>query len=241
MTVESLARRASIESDSDEAVVAERLMARQRAASREHAVFLADLARLWVERDDPEVRDDREEMDLVAAIALRTTTSFAGSQLRDAHLALTDLPRTYAQLAAGVMPVEWFTRLVVAVRALTQVQRDQVDQRVATWQLASIPAESFRRHLKTLIAWFTAEQKPTCPQELRDVTFEPSPAEDGTACVRLTGPIPELVSFTRRLDQWCRTSSATPWPRGPRCLSISMGRPRPTGDHCRWRRCGMRS
>ena len=179
-------------------------MARQRAASREHAVFLADLARLWVERDDPKVRDDREEMDLVAAIALRTTTSFAGSQLRDAHLALTDLPRTYAQLAAGVMPVEWFTRLVVAVRALTQVQRDQVDQRVATWQLASIPAESFRRHLKTLIAWFTAEQKPTCPQELRDVTFEPSPAEDGTACVRLTGPIPELVSFTRRLDQSAR-------------------------------------
>src|SRR5690625_4109488 len=169
-----------------------------------HAVFLADLARLWVERDDPEVRDDREEMDLVAAIALRTTTSFAGSQLRDAHLALPDLPRTYAQLAAGVMPVEWFTRLVVAVRALTQVQRDQVDQRVATWQLASIPAESFRRHLKTLIAWFTAEQKPTCPQELRDVTFEPSPAEDGTACVRLIGPIPELVSFTRRLDQSAR-------------------------------------
>src|SRR5690625_5291398 len=137
LTVESLARRASIESDSDEAVVAERLMARQRAASREHAVFLADLARLWVERDDPEVRDDREEMDLVAAIALRTTTSFAGSQLRDAHLALTDLPRTYAQLAAGAMPVERFTRLVVAVRALTQVQRDQVDQRVATWQLRS--------------------------------------------------------------------------------------------------------
>src|SRR5699024_4748654 len=36
LTVESLARRASIGSDSDEAVVAERLMARQRAASREH-------------------------------------------------------------------------------------------------------------------------------------------------------------------------------------------------------------
>src|SRR5690625_7210047 len=81
--VESLARRASLESDSDEAVVAERLMARQRAASREHAVFLADLARLWVERDDPKERDDREEMDLVAAIALRTTTSFAGSPLRE--------------------------------------------------------------------------------------------------------------------------------------------------------------
>src|SRR5699024_2234136 len=101
-------------------------------------------------------------------------------------------------------PLRTLTDGSVAVRALTQVQRDQVDQRVATWQLASIPAESFRRHLKTLIAWFTAEQKPTCPQELRDVTFEPSPAEDGTACVRLIGPIPELVSFTRRLGQSAR-------------------------------------
>src|SRR5690625_1454803 len=101
-------------------------------------------------------------------------------------------------------PLRTLTDGSVAVRALTQVQRDQVDQRVATWQLASIPAESFRRHLKTLIAWFTAEQKPTCPQELRDATFEPSPAEAGTACVRLTGPIPELVSFTRRLGQSAR-------------------------------------
>src|SRR5690625_7436349 len=91
-------------------------MARQRAASREHALLLADLALLWVERDDPELRDGREEMDLVAAIALRTTTAMAGSQLRDAHIAVTDLPRTYAQLAAGIMPVEWLTRLLAAVR-----------------------------------------------------------------------------------------------------------------------------
>src|SRR5690625_6025756 len=56
LTVESLARRASIESDSDEAVVAERLMARQRAASREHAVFLADLARLRSEDHTSELQ-----------------------------------------------------------------------------------------------------------------------------------------------------------------------------------------
>lgn len=176
LTPEGLAKRADIEPDGTEAVIAERLLSRQRAASREHAKLLADLAALWVDRDDTDLRDDREEMDLVAAIALRTTTSYAASQLRDAHIALTDLPETYAFLAAGVMPAEWFDRLVRSVRALTPFQRGQVDDRVATWDLASIPADRYRRELKLLVAWFTTRGQRSAPEQSRDVTLEPSPA-----------------------------------------------------------------
>lgn len=223
-----------IEPHSPEAVVAERLMGRQRASSREHAAYLADLSLLWVDRDDADLRDGREEMDLVAAIALRTTTSFAGSQLRDAHTAVTDFPETFALLGAGVMPVEWFDRLVRTTRALTPYQRGQIDERIATWELASIPADSYRRNLKQLVCWFTTREQKPSPQASRDVVLEPSADDDGTACMRLTGPTPELMAFTRRLDQSARAvqnqqrsalADGAPVPFDPEGEAAATGRP----------------
>lgn len=200
----SLADRADLEEGTVAHGAATRLLERGRIASREHAERLRDVAALWVERDDEDLREDREESDVAVAIALRTTTSRAATLLRDAHMALTDLPATFARLEAGDMPVEWFDRLLRELRDLTAFQRARIDERVSSWDLASLPADSYRRALSLLLAWFVSAEPEIAPQEQRDVALELPPVADGTACLRITGPIPEILALSRRLDAAAR-------------------------------------
>lgn len=205
LTVHSLADRVGLDADSAELSTAERLIARERRGSREHAQLLREIAALWVESDDDVRPDDREQADLLVGIALRTTTSKAGTLLRDAHIALHELPRVFARLESGDLPVEWFERVLRTVREFTPTQRTQVDEQVAEWDLASIPVARFRRELRLLAAWLVREGEGVPrPEDLRDVSLERSMVDDGTACLRITGPVPEIHALTQRLDAGAR-------------------------------------
>nr|WP_276545816.1 HNH endonuclease signature motif containing protein [Brachybacterium muris] len=206
LTDETVAERAGVDADTPQGDAAVRLLALQRHQSAEHARLLRELAPLWVASEEGEsAPDDREEADLVVAVALRTTTGRAGTLLRDAHLAIDELPRLFARLEAGDLPVEWHQRILRSVRELTPAQRSELDTRVAAWDLASIPVQRFRRELRLLIAWLhQAGQNAPRPEDLRDVALEGSPVDDGTATLRITGPVPEILSLARRLDASAR-------------------------------------
>jgi len=200
LTEDSLLRRGGVEPGDADARTIARLLEEEREDSRRHARRLQDLAPFWIDHEDPDLDDDREERSLAVAIATRTTTALASYRIDDAHTAVTELPRTFERLAAGEMPVEWHTRMMKAVRDLTPVQRAQVDAIVASWDLASVPADRFRDELRQLRSWFDRELVAKRPEELRDVTLEGSGHDDGTACLRITGPIPEILDLARRLD-----------------------------------------
>ncbi|EYT50129.1 HNH endonuclease [Brachybacterium muris UCD-AY4] len=202
LTEETVAERAGIDADTPQGDAAVRLLALQRHQSAEHARLLRELAPLWVAPEDGEsAPDDREEADLVVAVALRTTTVRAGTLLRDAHLAVDELPRLFARLEAGDLPVEWHQRILRSVRELTPAQRFELDTRVAAWDLASIPVQRFRRELRLLIAWLhQAGQNAPRPEDLRDVALEGSPVDDGTATLRITGPV-LLIAWLHQAGQ----------------------------------------
>ncbi|WP_226831999.1 DUF222 domain-containing protein [Brachybacterium sp. FME24] len=180
----------------------------QRDASRARAALLAQAAAFWVDHEDPDQADDRAAADLAVAIALRTTTPKATYLLRDAHLAVDELPATFERLACGDMPSEWFDKLVKEVRNLTPFQRTEIDELVSAWDLASIPADRFFDELRLLRAWYDIDGARPLPEDTRDVALEHSPDDDGTACLRITGPIPEIHSLAARLDAAAKSVQA---------------------------------
>ncbi|WP_422117605.1 HNH endonuclease [Brachybacterium sp. UNK5269] len=200
LTEESLITRGGLTPGSPDAAAAVRLMESEREASRSHAARLLDVAAFWIDRSDPDLALEREELDLAVAIALRTTTAAAGYLIKDAHIAVAEMPRTFERLAAGDMPTEWHQRMLKSVRDLTAFQRSQIDERIALWDLPSIPADRFRDELRLLVAWYETDSVRRRPEESRDVALDGGSRNDGTACLRVTGPIPEILAVVRRLD-----------------------------------------
>ena len=200
LTEESLIKRGKLTPGTPDAAAAVRLMESEREASRAHASRLLDIAAFWIDRRDPELTAEREELDLAIAIALRTTTATASHLIKDAHISVKEMPRTFERLAVGDMPTEWHQRMLKSVRDLTSSQRSQIDERIARWDLPSIPADRFRDELRLLVAWYETDGVRRRPEEARDVALERSTSNDGTACLRVTGPIPEILALARRLD-----------------------------------------
>ena len=197
LTAGSLFSRGGLEPGSVDAAAIAGMMEREREESRRHARHLLDLAPFWIDHEDPDLADDREERSLAIAIALRTTTAAASSRIRDAHRAFAEMPCTFERLAAGDMPKDWHQRMLRAVNDLTPFQRGEVDRHIAAWDLASIPADRFRDELRQVIAWCEREQPRRCPEHSRDVTVEASGRDDVVASLRVTGPIPEILSLAR--------------------------------------------
>ena len=208
LTEESLVSRGGLVAGSADAATAARLWESEREDARRHAQRLVDLAAFWVDEDDPDVPLDREEHGLAVAIALRTTTASASCMIHDAQIAVGEMPRTFARLAAGDMPKSWHERMMRAVRDLTPFQRSQLDDHVAGWDLASIPADRYRDELRQLVSWFEKDRPRTRPEDSRDVTIKTSGRDDGIACLSITGPIPEILSLGRRLDAAARAVQA---------------------------------
>ena len=202
LTPQTLLERADVTSQSSEAETVLRIFHRRR---QEHAALyiaeIRDLAALWSEGDEAE---EKAVHALAAAAGLRAKLTRGEDRLRDAHLAVTDLPACFARVAEGALPVEWFEWLIRSVLRLTSHQRRLVDERVAAWQLEAIDVERFYRELRTLIAWFGADAAQETPQEQRSLFIQPSPDGDGTACLMVRGPIPEITAFGRRLDTAAR-------------------------------------
>jgi hypothetical protein len=202
LTAEALVDRAEVTPRTPEAETVLRIFRRRR---QEHAAFyvaeMRDLASLWSEEDEG---DEKALHALAAAAGLRAKLPRGEDRLRDAHLAVTDLPSCFARVGEGALPVEWFEWLLRSVLRLTPPQRRQVDERVAAWQLEAIDVERFYRELRHLIDWFGRAAVQESPQEQRSVFVRPSPEGDGTACVMIRGPIPEIIAFGRRLDAAAR-------------------------------------
>ena len=200
LTPTSLITRGKLKAGSADASAVAGMMETVREESRRHARHLLDLAPFWIDHENPDLADDREERSLAIAIALRTTTALASYRIRDAHIALAEMPRTFERLASGEMPKEWHQRMLKAVREFAPSQRSLADEYIAAWDLASIPADRFHDELRQLVSWFEREEPRHCPEHSRDVTVESSGRDDGIACLRVTGPIPEILSLARRLD-----------------------------------------
>lgn len=202
LTPDTLPGRAGLAAHSPEAGTVLRIFDRRRQALA--ALYVAetrDLASLWDEEDEG---DEKALHALAAAVGLRTRLSRGEDRLRDAHLAVADLPRSLTRVEEGVLPVEWFEWLVRSVLRLDRRQRRQVDERVAAWDLASIDVARFYRELRLLVVWFGRPAHQESPQEQRRVDIHPSPEGDGTGCVIIRGPIPEITALGRRLDAAAR-------------------------------------
>jgi len=180
------------------------------AASRGMAADMTSLARFWVDPDapggDPGEADDA---DLRVALALRVTEHVAHRRIHQAHVTVTELPHLHTRLAAGELPVPWMTRVLTKTRDLTADQRAEVDAEVASWDLA-ITAEQFTRQLGLIVAQIrsrrplAAEQ---APEAHRRVEVGPVD-EEGLACLRVLGPVPEIRSLAVRLDAAARAVQA---------------------------------
>lgn len=204
LTEDSLVGRGGLEPASADATTASRLLHAVQEDSRRHALHLKRLAAFHVAEDDFE----REEHTLAVAIALRTTTDKARRLILDAHIAYTEMPRTLERLARGEMPVEWHERMLRATRDMTPFRRGEIDERIGAWDLASIPSDRFFAELRTLVAWCDSHDAAPDPVQSRCVELEKGFRDDGTASLRITGPIPEILAVARRLDSSARSVQA---------------------------------
>ncbi|APX34630.1 hypothetical protein BH708_04480 [Brachybacterium sp. P6-10-X1] len=213
---DSFAARSHVEPGCVEEQLARALFATHHEEALAYAGRLRKLAMLW---DDTSEEGDMNA--ILVADARRVTLDQARTQLSDAATAVVGLPRTLARLEAGHLPVTWFEQLLRRTRRLTSDQCRQVDVRVAEWDLENIAADRFSRELGTLIAWFGMAAVRETPTEQRDVSLEINPDHDGTACLHVTGPIPEILDLSRRLDLAARAV------QGEQRRAVTEGRPAP--------------
>ena len=171
------------------------------AESRQFAAKLRHTAQYWPQDDiDPVLRD---ESDLVVSQALRCSTTHASRLLEDAHTAVTHLPRLLGRLEAGELPARWFTFVLRRSHGLREPALRELDESVAGW-LLTVDEDRFRRELGALVRWLRDDQEAAQrSRPERSVDILP-PDEDGTTCLQITGPAPEILALGRRLDSAAR-------------------------------------
>ncbi|GAB4094604.1 HNH endonuclease signature motif containing protein [Brachybacterium horti] len=204
VTTENIARRALVAEDSSDALVLRRILERRRTAHA--ALYVAELRDLAALADPESLGDQdpgpsHETNAIAAGMVLRTRLGRAGLRLRDAGIAIRDLPLCLDRVESGDLPSEWFDQLVRSVRDLLPEQRHQVDEKVSAWQLEALPPERFRTLLRHLVLWCGPEAAAGAPAASRHVSTDLTASADGTACMTVTGPIPEILDLTKRLDR----------------------------------------
>lgn len=201
LTRDTLPAEAFVEELSVEAEQLQSLWDVGLAESRQFAAKLRHASRHWPADDiDPTLRD---EADLMVAQALRCSTTHASRLLEDAHTAVTHLPRLLDRLEAGELPSRWFTFVLRRSKGLREPALRELDESVAGW-LLTVDEDRFRRELGALVRWLRDEQEAAQrSRPERSVDILP-PDEDGTACLQVTGPAPEILALGRRLDSAAR-------------------------------------
>lgn len=170
--------------------------------SAQFAAKLREIAAYWPKDHDPDL-DLRDEAEYLIAQALRTTINHASRLLADAHKATTGLPRLLGLLEEGVLPARWFTFVLRRSSDLSTTKLAELDESIAAWDLR-VDEDRFRRRLCALVQWLRDQQEtPAVPQ--RSVEIYP-PEDDGTACLQVHGPAPEILSLGRRLDSAARAT-----------------------------------
>jgi hypothetical protein len=155
---------------------------------------------------DGHVDDDIDT--LRAAAALRITRGAARWELRTAHRAVDQLPRTLSLLEQGSFPSTWFTRILRTAEDLSDASRRLLDVVVATWSPA-IPGDRFITLLNLLVDLLARREEETepPPPPPRKVTLAPG-SRAGTGSIGIDGPIPEILSYWKRLDESARAIQA---------------------------------
>lgn len=146
---------------------------------------------------------------LSVALALRCTRTVADRILRDAHVAVTQLPRTLPRLESGEFPAAWFDRILRRTRHLTPQQMESVDAAASHWP-TTVTTEQFHHRLSQLLGRLESQQEtPThlTPEGRRRVELLPA-RDDGTGCLRVIGPAPEILALAQRLDAAARAVQA---------------------------------
>lgn len=168
------------------------------------------------EADSPEVvsreaggdESDSRELELAhlrIATALRLTRFAAQRLLSEARTAVEGFPRCLELLECGAMGASWFRRILRGASDLTPAGRRALDDMIAQWDLR-ITAERFARELSLLLSWVRADGGETPmppPDALRRVEITPR-TDEGTASLSVIGPMPEILSLGRRLDETAR-------------------------------------
>lgn len=210
VTAENLAEHAEI----DDPVAAEdlrMLWEAGREESRDHARRLRLAARFHAGRLDEVVSDaamdEADCADMAVATALRITTAQAHRLIRDGSVATARFPAVLSRLEAADLPVTWFQHLLRAARDLSASGCALVDEQVGTWELDRISVARFRREVRLLIAWAAAHDEDGADQEperARDVRLADACPRTGVATLEIAGPVPEILSLSRRLDAGAR-------------------------------------
>ena len=178
--------------------------------SRRLATRFTTLAPSFHDPESEEHDEDAAEAELLTvALALRCTRTVAERVLRDAHIAVTQLPRTLVRLHSGEYPAAWFERILRRTRHLTARQILFVDAAASLWP-TTITTEQFHDRLSRLLARVESQQETPAhltPEGRRRVELLPT-QEDGIGCLRVTGPVPEILALATRLDAAARAVQA---------------------------------
>ncbi|MFC0674426.1 HNH endonuclease signature motif containing protein [Brachybacterium hainanense] len=169
---------------------------------------LRALSKLWGgDAESPFPDPDGDIEALAAATGMRVPVRRADHEIRDASHAVSTLPACLAMLEEGVFPAPWFTHLLRRSRRLEDTSRLALDEVVRTWNML-MGAEGFFTKVNALICWLQElerEEQEQVPVR-RDVRLRAG--TDGLACLEVTGPAPELLATSHRLDVTARAVQA---------------------------------
>ena len=205
MTRDSLPERCDSMDDPQLSAAAQRVWDAEKTTAAALAAQYRALADLHELDGAYEEAAEVDEVDpLRAALALRITKNAASWQLRDAHQAVHLFPRTLEMLETGSLPSAWFQKMLRTSRSLSDASRQNLDIAVSTWSM-NIPAERFFRLLKALIDLLEHREDKPHPSSCieRSVALLPG-HEPGTGVLQITGPIPEILSRWKKLDEAAR-------------------------------------
>lgn len=151
----------------------------------------------------PDWDKDEAAMDeLNVSLALRCARTQAARILRETHRVGNLLPRTLERLGQGDLPVGWFEKVLERTSDLEDDAVRGVDEALGKVALDITP-ESFSRelgHLITSAISRTPLPERATPAARRRVVMDP-PRPDGTGCLRIIGPLPEILDLAERLDR----------------------------------------
>ena len=236
-TRDALPARGGCADDPQLSAATQRVWDAERAVAQSLAAQYRALAALHEHEGEYEEVCETDEVDtLRAGLGLRVTRSAAGWQLRDAYQAVHMLPHALARMESGALPSAWFQRMLRSARPLEDDSRRDLDLVISTWS-TDISPERFFTLLRALVEHLRERESGAEQVEELERNVELLPASvPGMGIMQITGPIPEVLSRWKSLDESARAVQAaqraalrdgTPIPHDPDGVVLETGRALP--------------